>query len=112
MDGASESAEPANPPRANSLFRKFYVVFLLIANLLFLAVAWKDHSWLAYIIAVMVGPIVNGTLVVIGLLAIPFLRRDPTQFSFGRHLVLTVGVPVVAVAVDAVAIFSMDLQGH
>jgi hypothetical protein len=103
MDTASDTA---------SVFATFFLAILLIGNLVLLAVAWQDQSWTALGLLAFGSPSFNGALLAIGLLAIPFRRRDPTQFSLGRHLALTVAAPLAAVAVDAAVILSMDLHGH
>lgn len=110
-DTASDTAAGASPPRGNHLFTTFFAAILLIGNLVLLAVAWHDQSWTALGLFAFGGPSFNGALLAIGLLSIPFLRRDPTQFSLGRHVLLTVAGPLAAVAVDSAAILSMDLHG-
>jgi hypothetical protein len=57
------------------------------------------------------GPIFNGLLLISGLVAIPFLKRRRVRFSLGRHLALTLGLPIAAVVADAIIILSMGLHG-
>ena len=98
-------------PKCRGVFGMVLGVLLLVGNLLVLAAAWQDRSWGALGMAVMVGPILNGVFLISGLVAIPFLKRRRQQFSLGRHLALTLGVPIAAVVADFFIIMSMGLHG-
>ena len=61
--------------------------------------------------AIVGGPILNGVFLICGLVAIPFLKRQRVCFSVGRHLALTLGVPIASVVADFFIIMTMDLHG-
>jgi MYXO-CTERM domain-containing protein len=109
MHPSTESSADA-PQQTRSWFGRAFVIAVVLLNLLALGAAWRDQSFGAICIAIMIGPIGNGVLALVGLAGIPFLRRRP-GFSMGGHLALSLGLPVVAIIVDAVAIFSMRLHG-
>jgi hypothetical protein len=80
---------------------------LLVGNLLLLAAAWQDKGMGAVWMAFIGGSILNATFLISGLIAIPSLKRHRRQFSLGRHLALTLGVPIAAVVADFYIIGSM-----
>ena len=92
-------------------FGVVFITVVVLANLLALGAAWQDKSWGALWIAIVGGPILNGVFALVGLIAMPFLRRQRSQFSVWRHVVLSLGVPIAAIAIDAGVIFSMGLHG-
>jgi hypothetical protein len=100
LKGLAESSAGAAPPKARGVFGRVFAALLLVGNLLLLAVAWHDKTWGAFWIAFIGGPILNGMFLIYGLLAISFLKRDRRQFSLGRHLALTLGLPIAAVVAD------------
>lgn len=80
-------------------------------NLALLAVAWWERSWGALMIATFLGPLMNFILLLSGLLATPWLRRNFTDFSSRRHVASSIAFPVAFTALDAIVILSMDLTG-
>ena len=109
MDTTTEISPDA--PKSRGVFGKAFVALVLIANLVILAVAWQDKSWAALWMGLLIGPILNGAFLISGLVAIPFLRRRRASFRLGRHLALTIGLPVAAVVADLFIINSMGFHG-
>jgi hypothetical protein len=93
------------------VFGLVFSALLLVGNILVLAAAWQDKSWGALWMAIVGGPILNGTLLISGLVAIPFLKRRRSHFSLARHLPLALGAPVAAAVADFFIIGSMGLHG-
>ena len=93
------------------MFVRVFLALVAVGNCFVLSVAWQDKSWAALWMAIVVGPVLNGALLISGLVAIPFLKRRRVSFSLRRHLALTIGVPIAAVVADFVIILSMGLHG-
>jgi hypothetical protein len=100
MNTTANAADDTGTPRPRVVFGVIFGALLLVGNLLVLAAAWQDKSWGALVMAIVVGPILSGAFLVSGLVAIPFLKRRRVQFSLGRHLALTLGVPIAGVVAD------------
>jgi hypothetical protein len=111
MHSTTDTPADTATPKARGVFGMVFGALLLVGNLLLLAVAWHDKSWGAFWMAFIGGPILNGTFMISGLIAIPFLKRHRRQSSLGRHLALTLGVPIAAVVADFFFIMSMGLHG-
>lgn len=92
-------------------FGVVFVIVVILLNVFALVAASQDKSWGALWIATVAGPIGNGLLAVMSLVAAPFLQRKRLEFSVRRHLALSIGVPAAAIIIDTVAIFSMGLSG-
>jgi hypothetical protein len=110
MHTTADTPADSGTPRPRFVFGVIFGALLLVGNLLVLAAAWQDKSWGTLAMAIVVGPILNSAFLVSGLVAIPFLKRRRVQFSLGRHLVLTLGVPIVAVVADFFIIMSMGFH--
>jgi hypothetical protein len=111
MHTTTDTSSGTAAPKGRGVFGVVFGALLLVGNLLVLAAAWQDGSWGALVMAVIVGPILNGVFLISGLVAIPFLKRHRQQFSLGLHLALTLGVPIAAVVADFFIIMSMGLHG-
>jgi hypothetical protein len=98
-------------PSSRSRFGMVFVVVVVAVNLLALGAAWQDRSWGALMIAVVVGPALNGVLALVGLAATPFLRRRRSPFPVRRHVAFSLGVPIAAIVIDFFAIASMGVHG-
>ena len=108
MDTAADIPPHTPAPKLGGVFVWVFLALVAAGNLLVLSVAWRDRAWGAFYAAIIGGPILNGVLLVVGLIAIPFLRRRRVQFSLGRHLALTLGVPIAAVVADFFIIYNVD----
>jgi hypothetical protein len=106
-NGTSPSGNTQQPP---SQFGGMFVFFVIFLNLLAIIIAATDRSIGALTIAMIWGPAVNVLLALSSLMAIPVLRRRQRMFSPGRHLALSICVPLAAIVTDGVVIFSMDLH--
>ena len=84
---------------------------MLAANLLLLGVAYVDRSWGALGIAMMIGPITNGVLAVVGLACLPVLKRRAPGAATGTYLLASLVLPLLAIPTDLFAIIAMDLRG-
>ena len=111
MNSTADTPGDTCPPQARGVFGAIFAAFILLGNLWVVIAASQDRSWGALWIAFVAAPVFNGGLLISGLVAIPFLKRRRAQFSLGRHLALTLGVPIVAFVVDIIAIGSMGLHG-
>jgi hypothetical protein len=94
-------------PKTRVGFGAVFIAVLLVGNLLLLAAEYLDRSWGAVQMVVIVGPMLNVALMISGLVAIPHLKRLRAQFSLGRHLAMTLGLPLAAVAIAYANIISM-----
>src|SRR5262249_31227564 len=100
------SSDP-QPRSARAWFNIGFIAITVLLNLFAVFAAWQDKSWAAMCIGAVGGPLANGVLALMGLIAIPFLRRSRAPFSIKRHLALALGLPMGAAVIDAVVIFSM-----
>ena len=87
-----------------------FVCFLIVLNLLAIMIAAADRSIVAVTIAIIWAPAGNVVLALGSLMAIPVLRRRQRTFSLGKHLALSICVPLAAIVIDGVVIFSMHLH--
>ncbi len=99
------------PDSAGDWFWLVFFVLLIVGNLLILAIAWQDKSYMAASMGFIFGPVLNAVLLVSGLVAIPFLKRVEPGFSVADHLKLILGGPIAAILVDVTAILFMGLHG-
>jgi hypothetical protein len=111
MSTTAVTPPEAVTPRARGCFGWTFLALVAAGNCLILSAAWQDRSWGALWMAVVGGPILNGVLLISGLVAIPFLKRRRAKFSLGRHLALTLGLPIAAVVADFFVILRMGLHG-
>jgi hypothetical protein len=84
---------------------------VLVANGLLLAVAASDRSWGALGIAIMIGPITNGILLLLSLACIPVVKSGAAGASVGSYLAVAIGLPLAAIPIDFFIIGSMGLHG-
>ncbi|HEV7670461.1 MAG TPA: hypothetical protein VGS22_18230 [Thermoanaerobaculia bacterium] len=82
-----------------------------MSNSLVLAIAWNDKSRGAFWIAVVGGPILNACLALGAAITTLLLKVRYPQFSWMRHLLLSLSLPAAAIFVDGWIITSMDLHG-
>jgi hypothetical protein len=87
-----------------------YVTLVVLANLVILGLAWQDKSWGAFAIAMVWGPIANGVLLLVGLLATVFRRRMGWRTSMFRGLPMEL-LPIFAIGLDFWIIMNMGLSG-
>lgn len=100
MDTTVDTPADTTTPKSHGVFEVFFGALILAGNVLLLAAAWQDKGLGALLLAIVGSPILNGIFLTFGLVAMPFLKRHRPQFSLGRHLALTVGIPIAAVVVD------------
>lgn len=100
MNPSSNTSSDPVTSTSRDLFGMVFGALVLVGNLLILAAAWRDRSWGALAMAITYGPMLNGALLISGLVAIPFLKRRRQHFSTGQHLALTVAVPITAIVAD------------
>jgi hypothetical protein len=84
---------------------------ILVANGLLLGIAAADRSWGALGIAIMIGPITNGVLLVLSLACVPMVKSAAAGASIGSYLVVGIGLPLAAIPIDFFLIGSMGLHG-
>ncbi len=94
MDPALESA--ANAERR---FEHWFLASALAANVVLYVSAAINRSMLGFYICTIYGPVLNGALIVAGILAAILVGRKKKGFRFPRPLALAVGIPVLAAAV-------------
>lgn len=111
MPPSSDDPIDEETQEGRSALGMVFSVLLLVGNLLVLAAAWQDKSWGALWMAIIGSPGLNIILMVLGLTAIPSLKRRDSEFSLGRHLAVTLGLPIAAVVADFLIILSMGLHG-
>ena len=93
-----------------SRFGFYFIGLTIVLNLVAMLVAWRDHGWIAVGIAGIWGPALNVCLILVALLVIPDAKQHQ-GFSLGKHLAISITVPVVAAVLDFLIVFSMDLRG-
>jgi hypothetical protein len=111
MHPVTEIPDVTPKPISRSWFGMVFVLVIVLANLIALGAAWQDRSWGALGIALVYSPMFNGMLALIGLVAIPFLRRYRLKFLVWRHVALSLGVPIAAIVIDFIIICSMGIHG-
>ena len=111
MNTTDQVPPDSGASKSRGVFVRFFLALVALVNLAALAAAWQDRSWGALGIAIGVGPTINAILIVFGLVAIPFLKRRSDSFSLGRHLALSIGIPIAAIVADFLIISSMGLHG-
>lgn len=104
----AQTESDAAPP--GSRFSRRFLGITIGLNLLALAVAWVDRSWIAFGIAMLWGPILNAVLFLSTLLFLSRLKAV-RGFSFARFFTISLGAPIIAAVVDYFAIFAMGLHG-
>lgn len=77
-----------------------FVSLLLITNVIFVTLAWGEQSWGDFRLLFIDGPMINGAFLLGGLFLIPVLERHQLHFCLPRYLVLTIGLPILAVITD------------
>ncbi len=110
MQSTDDSATEGRTQRP-LIFCGAFVCVVALLNLLALAIAWRDQSWIAFGIAIIYGPILNGVLAILSMSAFPLLKRMRLTRSLWRHAATSIGAPLAAIAIDYAVIFSMDLHG-
>ncbi|QIF02138.1 hypothetical protein [Roseimicrobium sp. ORNL1] len=89
---------------------KAFVILVILVNLVILCLAWADRSWGAFFMAVVWGPIANGVLLLVGLLATVFRKRMGWRTSMIRGLPMAL-LPIFAISLDVWIIMNMGLSG-
>ena len=85
-------------------------VFVAV-NAVILALDWQDKSWVAFGMAIIVGPIANGVMArSCSLACTPWVRRA-FHVSTKRSVSLALAIPPAAIAADFFIIGSMGLHG-
>jgi hypothetical protein len=84
---------------------------VLAVNGVLLAVAAYDGSWGALGIAILIGPIANGLLLLVSLLCLPMVKAAAAGGSIGGYVAAAVCLPLAAVPIDFAIIGSMNLHG-
>lgn len=108
----SDHEVTANPPKPWLNQTWFIVVFIpavILINFSLLVVAAYDRYWLAATIAILFGPILNITFVVIGLIALRIVRKSK-HIPTALHLAITLGLPFVATLFNALVIITSGLD--
>jgi hypothetical protein len=60
IHSTSDTSADTGTPRPRVVFGVIFGALLLVGNLLVLAATWQDKSWGALVMAIVVGPILNG----------------------------------------------------
>ena len=84
---------------------------ILLANGVLLALAYADRSWGALGIAFMIGPITNAVLAIAALACVRIVKRRSAGAPTTTYLLVSLLLPVLAIAADFFAIWSMGLRG-
>lgn len=79
-------------------------------NLILLAIAAADHSWVAFGIGVLFGPIAN-LVIAASLLAVSSRLRGWNNLSRARRMLILAGLAVLGAALDFFIVSSMTLHG-
>lgn len=98
-------------PRAVTAWAWVVVFVTLIVNAYLLFVARADQSWGALFILILVAPIANVSIMVVSLLwqfVVRIQAQGASMYYYGQACL---GAPILAMIVDVVAIFSMDVHG-
>src|SRR4051812_12099410 len=84
---------------------------VLVVNAGLIMAAAADRSWGAMGIMVGTGPVINGIMALASLAIISLVRRLAPGASITPYVLTGTLLPIVAVFVDGICIFSMDLHG-
>ncbi|MBI1367234.1 MAG: hypothetical protein GC162_01125 [Planctomycetes bacterium] len=104
-------SQPHPADSDNRLSIAIFLIPLVIANLILLMMAWQDRSFGALAIAIAIGPITNGVMLLLGLVGIPFVKAAAKGRSITDYLTWSIAAPVGAVMLDFFIIFNMGLHG-
>lgn len=107
----ANSADNDSVLRSRRWFGAFYVLTVVLLNVAAVVVAWHDRSWIAFGIATIYGPALNGLLALISICAYPILRRSGESSSLWLHVLICLSAPIAAIVLNCFIIFSMDLHG-
>lgn len=100
-DATSADANPGKYPKR--ILNRLLMI-LTIMNLLVLAGAYLTayatgpgpDTMVALIFPFLIGPVLNGIVIIISLLSIPALRYSYSKFPVGRHVAISIVLPIIA----------------
>jgi hypothetical protein len=84
---------------------------ILLVNGFLLAIAAADQGWGALGIAVLIGPITNGVLLLISLTVLPAIKRGGSMESVGTYLAVSICMPIAAVILDFLIVVAISPHG-
>lgn len=87
-----------------------YIAAVILGNITILYNVDPQQGWEALGIALVIGPLINAALMVIGLLAIPYLWMK-AKYYIKTYVSMVISLSVAAAVIDLLIIFSMDLHG-
>ena len=91
-------------------YNRIFLFVVTIANLIAIACA-SSGGWAAIGMITIYGPMANVTLSVISLLLTNSLRENNPDLSLGKHILVSVGVPMAAIVIDVLIIAIMGVPG-
>lgn len=106
MSNSIES--PLAPDRT---FQRWFLTSLLIANGVALGLAELDRSWIAFGIAVVFGPILNGLFLLVGLIAVIARRKRHPAMPWTAFALCLIGGPIIVCGLISSLIFALGLHG-
>jgi hypothetical protein len=83
----------------------------ILVNGLLLGVGAADRSWGAFGIAIVIGPITNGVMLLVSAACVFFVKTGATEGWIATYLATCVALPLAAIPLDYYAIGSMGLHG-
>jgi hypothetical protein len=87
------------------------VGIVLPLNVSIVYIAAADKCWGALALALAIGPAVNMWLVILFCACIPLIRWAVPCASLIPYVIVSIGLPVAAIVVDFLIIWSMPLHG-
>lgn len=87
-------------------YLRIFLIVVTIVNLIVVAMA-STGGWVTIGMLYYYGPIANVTLSVISLLLTNSLRDDNPELSLGKHLFVSISVPIAAIFIDELIIAIM-----
>lgn len=99
---------PATPYRT---FQRWFLISLLVANAAAFGIAALDRSWLAFGIAIVWGPALNGLFLLTGLITLIARKSKYPALPVATLVLLTIIGPIVLSALLYKLIFTLQLHG-
>lgn len=87
------------------------VVVLLVVNTFLFLAAYKDQSWGAAAIQILIGPVVNLIIMVVALLALVVPKGKSRPSGYRWHVFVATAGPIVAAGILWLAVAMLPVSG-
>lgn len=104
---ATSDAPPAKDWQPVSRLAIIYLTLLILVNAIALAIAIRDRFVLAFFIAILIGPIINGHFALIGSIYCYLGNPRSARALTSNQQLVTHAAPVAFIVLDIVTIFTV-----